>query len=445
MVESQAKTDTAITDGSRARSSSAAKRLGLPAAMRRSLIRLMLLSFVLQIAAIGILREYKTRTGDDDFAFGWEMGRIGRSIALGQGFSNPYGGNTGPTAWEPPLYPYLMGGVFKVLGVYTYASAWVLLTINSLLAALTCVPVYLIANRVFDARVALWSARTWALLPYVWYWSIHWLWDTTFTPLVLSLIFLVALEMEEWAGIRGWVLFGALWGVGALANPSMLTFLPFCGIWIWRQRFKRGLSSLTGVAVASAVFFLVLTPWLVRNYEVFGRFVFLRDDFGLQLRLGNWKGADGMLMAYLQPSQNKLEFEKFQSMGELAYSADCKRLAVEWIRQNPGRFAVISLKRFFYYWNGVPRETSSLAPVDFRSSLFLASSLLGIWGLGRALRQKRHGAWLFAGLLLTYPTTYYFVFVNARYRHVIEPELFILAVFLISQAVSHNRSITDQR
>jgi hypothetical protein len=439
MVESQAKTGTAIPA-----SSIAARRFALSAALRRSLVRLILLSFVLQIAAIGILREYKTRAGDDHFAFGWEMGRIGRSIALGQGFSNPYGGNTGPTAWEPPLYPYLMGGVFKLFGVYTYASAWVLLMFNSLFAALTCVPVYFIAQRTFGERVALWSAGTWALLPYVWYWSIHWLWDTTFTPLILSLIFLVALEMEEWAGIRGWLVFGALWGVGALANPSMLTFLPFCGLWIWRQRFKRGLPSLAGVAMSSVIFFLVLSPWIIRNYEVFGHFVFLRDDFGLQLRLGNWKDADGLLMAYLQPSQNKLEFEKFQRMGELSYSADCKRLAVEWIRQNPGRFVVISLKRFFYFWNGVPRETSSLAPVDFRSSLFLASSVLGLWGLGRALRQKRRGAWLFAGLLLTYPTTYYFVFVNARYRHAIEPELFTLAVFLIFETVGHSKPIADK-
>ena len=439
MVESQAKTGTAIPA-----SSIAARRFALSAALRRSLVRLILLSFVLQIAAIGILREYKTRAGDDHFAFGWEMGRIGRSIAMGQGFSNPYGGNTGPTAWEPPLYPYLMGGVFKLFGVYTYASAWVLLMFNSLFAALTCVPVYFIAQRTFGERVALWSAGTWALLPYVWYWSIHWLWDTTFTPLILSLIFLVALEMEEWAGIRGWLVFGALWGVGALANPSMLTFLPFCGLWIWRQRFKRGLPSLAGVAMSSVIFFLVLSPWIIRNYEVFGHFVFLRDDFGLQLRLGNWKDADGLLMAYLQPSQNKLEFEKFQRMGELSYSADCKRLAVEWIRQNPGRFVVISLKRFFYFWNGAPRETSSLAPVDFRSSLFLASSVLGLWGLGRALRQKRRGAWLFAGLLLTYPTTYYFVFVNARYRHAFEPELFTLAVFLIFETVGHSKPIADK-
>jgi 4-amino-4-deoxy-L-arabinose transferase-like glycosyltransferase len=434
MAESLAKTGAANLES----------RFGLSPAIRKSLLRLMLISFVLQIAAIGILRQYKTRAGDDHFGFGWEMGRIARSIAQGEGFSNPYGGHTGPTAWEPPLYPYLMGGVFKVFGVYTYASAWVLLTINSLLTVLTTIPVYLIAERMFGERVAIWSARTWALLPYVWYWSIHWLWDTTFTPLVLSLIVLMALDMEEWRGIRGWIIFGALWGVGALANPSMLTFLPFCGLWIWRQRFKRGLPSLAGVAVSSVIFFVVLTPWLIRNYEVFGRFVFLRDDFGLQLRLGNWKGADGMLMAYLQPSQNKLEFEKFQRLGEVAYSTDCKRLAVEWIHENPSRFAVVSLKRCFYYWNGVPRDTGSTAPVDFRSSLFLATSVLGIWGLARALRQKRRGAWLCAGLVLTYPTTYYFVFVNARYRHVIEPELFILAVFLLSEISWRPRAIADK-
>jgi hypothetical protein len=184
------------------------------------------------------------------------------------------------------------------------------------------------------------------------------------------------------------------------------------------------------------MFFLVLSPWLVRNYEVFGRLVFIRDDFGLQFRLGNNKLSDGMLFATLQPNLNKLEFEKFQRMGEIAYEADCRRLAFEWIRENPGRFAVISMKRFFYYWNGVPRPSDSSAPWDFRSSLFLASSVLAIWGAGRALRLKKPGAWLFAGLILTYPTVYYFVFPHARYRHPIEPELFILAVFLITEVRS---------
>src|SRR5271167_1420326 len=103
----------------------------------RSVWWMVLLSFVLQVAAIGAFRQYHTRPGEDNFGFGFEMGRVGRSIALGQGFSNPYGGNTGPSAWEPPLYPYLIGAVFKIFGVYTFASAWVLLGINSLLASVT--------------------------------------------------------------------------------------------------------------------------------------------------------------------------------------------------------------------------------------------------------------------------------------------------------------------
>ena len=402
------------------------------------------LSFLLQIAAIGILHPYRTRPGNDNFEFGWEMGRIGRSIALGHGFSSPYEGNTGPTAWEPPLYPFLIGGVFKIFGIYSRASAWVLLSINSLFATLTCIPIFLIGRKTFGENIARWSAYAWGLNPYVWYWSIHWIWDTTFTPFILACIFLLALELQDWAGWQGWALFGALYGIGALANPTTLAFLPFCGLWIWRQRHRRGLPSLRGVLVASLFFWVALSPWLVRNYAVFGRFVFIRDDFGLQFRLGNWKGADGMLMAYLQPNLNRGELEKFQSLGELSYSELSKREAFEWIRENPGRFAVISLKRLFYYWNGVPRETNSVSPVDFRTSGFLATSVVALWGLGRAIRQRRPGAWLFAGLVLTYPTVYYFVFPHARYRHPIEPELTVLIVFLIYQAVGSRKEESNE-
>jgi 4-amino-4-deoxy-L-arabinose transferase-like glycosyltransferase len=414
-------------------------------ALPKSFLWLLPLSFALQLASIGALHEYRTRPGDDNFGFGFEMGRIGRSIAQGHGFSSPYEGNTGPSAWEPPLYPFLIGGVFKIFGVYTYASAWVLLSINSLLATLTTIPIFWIAHRTFGERVAIWSGWTWALNPYVWYWGIHWIWDTTFTPLVLACIFLLALELqkldlqkldlqkEDWPGRRAWILFGALFGIGALANPTMLAFLPFCGLWIWRQRYRRRLPSMPGVALASLTFFLVLSPWLIRNYEVFGHFVFIRNDFGLQLRLGNGPSADGMLMPYFQPNLNKLELDKFQHMGELGYAADCKRFALDWIRSHPSRFAVISLKRFFYFWNGVPRPTNSVAAVDFRSSAFLATSVLALWGLGRALRQKRPGAWLFAGLIFFYPAIYYFVYPHARYRHPMEPELLILIVFLLSE------------
>ncbi|HUO15375.1 MAG TPA: glycosyltransferase family 39 protein [Verrucomicrobiae bacterium] len=425
-------------------------------AVPRFFFWLLPLSFLLQIASIGIAHQYRMRAGDDHFGFGFEMGRIGRSIAEGHGFSSPYEGNTGPSAWEPPIYPYLIGGVFKLFGIYTVTSAWVLLSINSLLATLTTIPIFFIARSTFGGRVATWSAYVWAFCPYVWYWSIHWIWDTTLTPLILACVFWLALELENPSLLERrseashsdtgkWISFGALYGVGALANPTMLMFLPFCGLWVWRQRYRRGWPSLAGVVLSSLTFFAVLSPWLIRNYEVFRHFVFIRNDFGLQFRLGNGPSADGMLMPYFQPNLNKLELEKFQHLGELGYAAECKRFAFDWVRQHPGRFAVISLKRFFYFWNGVPRPTNSTSVFDFRSSAFLATSVLAIWGAVLAVRRKKPAAWLYAGLLLTYPTVYYFVFPHARYRHPMEPELLILIVFLLSEvqwrkpATSHER------
>src|SRR5581483_2271885 len=90
---------------------------------RTSFFWIVLLAMLLRLGIILIGHTYKFKTLDDDFSFGWEMGRIGRSLALGQGFSNPFNGPSGPTAWEPPLYPFLIAAVFKLFGIYTHASA----------------------------------------------------------------------------------------------------------------------------------------------------------------------------------------------------------------------------------------------------------------------------------------------------------------------------------
>ena len=89
---------------------------------------------------------------EDHFQFGWEMGRVGRALATGYGFSDPFDGHTGPTAWNPPLYPLLIGAVFRIFGVYTQLSAWVILAINlnSVFSAATAPAiVFEIAHRCF--------------------------------------------------------------------------------------------------------------------------------------------------------------------------------------------------------------------------------------------------------------------------------------------------------
>jgi 4-amino-4-deoxy-L-arabinose transferase-like glycosyltransferase len=391
------------------------------------------ISFVLQIAAIGLLHTYRFRTTDNHFAFGWEMGCLGKAVAEGRGFNDPFCVGTGASAWEPPLYPFLIGGVFKVFGIYSYASAWVLLCINSLFSALTCIPIYLIARRTLDENVSRWSAWTWALVPYVWYWSIHWVWDTTISPFLLAMIFLITLELEEWEGVGGWVLFGALWGLVALANPSTISFLPVSGIWAGLRRHRRGHKSRIGVALASLIFFLFVGPWLVRNHQVFGKWVFIRNDFGQQFALGNGDAARGWSMVYQQPNLNPGELEGFKQMGELAYAEARQQEAMSFIRRAPGRWMVLTAEKIFYYWGSIPKAADSVPVTAIKMSIFLLSSVLAFWGATRAVRQKKPGAWLYVTLLLVYPLIYYIVYPHARYRHPIEPELMILIVFMISE------------
>lgn len=398
------------------------------------------IAFLLRVGWIVIGHTYKFKSADNNFGFGWEMGRIGASLSSGHGFSSPFGPATGPTAWEPPLYPYLIGGVFQVFGIYTRTSAFVLLVINSAFSALTCIPIFLIARRIFSKSVAVGSAWAWALLPNVMYWCTKWVWETSLSALLLSTLLWLALTLEDREGWLPWLEFGLLWGIAALNSTVLLSFLPASGLWAWYRRAKQGKTSFARVVFSATVFVACITPWLVRNYETFGQFIFIRDNFGAELRMGNGNGADGTWMEYLHPTQDAYALRQYENMGELAYIAMRKRQALDYIKADDARFAGLCVKRFVYYWGGPPKATRPWWMNDLKNSLFLASSVLMFWGLGRALRQRNPGGWLLFWLMLLYPAVYYVVFPSPRYRVPIEPEMVILAVFLVTEARANTKA-----
>lgn len=403
--------------------------------IRASIFWIVAIALVLRVAWIIIGHTYRFKATDENFGFGWEMGRIAESIASGRGFGNPFGPPTGPTAWEPPLYPYLAAGVFSIFGIYSKASAFVLLTFNSFCSALTCIPIFRIARRIFSEKVAVGSAWAWALLPNVMFWCTRSIWETSLSAVLLAVIIWKTLTLEERDGIRSWIEFGLLWGIAALNSPSLLSFLPAAGVWAWYRRAKAGRNSISGVALASVIFFACITPWLVRDYHTFGRFIFIRDNFGAELRLGNGNGADGTLMLYLDPPHDSYAMRQFQSMGESAYIAMRKQQAIDYIKADYARFAGLCFRRLVYFWASPPKPTEPAWLEPLKQSLFLGSSILALWGLGLALRQGRPGAWLLFWLVLLYPAMYYAVYAIPRYRHPIEPELAILCVFVLAEAM----------
>src|ERR1700733_9378249 len=89
---------------------------------------MVLIAFLVRIGWILIAHTYRIRTTENNFGFGFETGRIAYSLANGMGFSSPFGGNTGPSAWTAPVYPWIVSLAFRAFGSYSPASVFVMLT-----------------------------------------------------------------------------------------------------------------------------------------------------------------------------------------------------------------------------------------------------------------------------------------------------------------------------
>jgi 4-amino-4-deoxy-L-arabinose transferase-like glycosyltransferase len=391
-------------------------------------------AFAVRVLYLTLAHTYRIRAYDDHMLFGEEMGRTARALATGYGFSDPFRGHTGPTAWVGPLFPLLLGGVFKLFGVFTPLSAWVILTLDSPFSALTALAIWEIAALCFDQKVARWSAWIWALYPAAMQYAVRWVWDTSLTTFLFSWVFVVALRMRYGTTPGRWALLGMLWGLTALSNPALLIFLPACGLWIlastpdWKHQ-------AGGVLLAAVLFTACLGPWTWRNWEVFHHFVPARGNFGAELYLGNGPGATGLLMEHDHPIQAPSQLRLYTRLGEIPYSKMRGEQAMAVIHSNPMLFVGNTLKRVFFFWAGVPHPSSKTEWVEYARSLnFIFGSVCGLLGLALALHRKVPAAWLFAWAFLLLPLVYYSVAAHARFRHPLEPLIVVLGVYLFQSA-----------
>ncbi len=420
------------------------------------------MGFGLRVLVVLVGHQYKIRTDQANFNFGFEAGRIARSLATGHGYANPFNGVSGPTAWLPPLYPLLLAAVFKVFGVYTRWSAFVILTLNSLFSAAVAPAVYEIAARVFDAKgiarraskhaapVALWSAWLWAVYPAALQYAIHWVWEMSLTAMLFAWVIVVALRLRE---IRGgpahddgavmngapglWVGFGVLWGLIALSNASLLLCFPAMMIWIaWPELRSWQWDCLKrrvfGAVVACVVFAAVLAPWVVRNERALHAFVPTRGNLGIELYNSTLERNDGFPWGTTLPLwPGDPEFRRYVAMGEVRYSAMRGAEAKARIVARPRLIARWTLDRFLFFWDGTPHPPDRHPAQEYLRQLsYSFISVCGLLGLALMLRRRVEGVGLFALIVALLPLPYYLVTVQPRFRHPLEPLIAVLAVYL---------------
>jgi 4-amino-4-deoxy-L-arabinose transferase-like glycosyltransferase len=400
-------------------------------------------AFAVRLAALHYTRNYEITA--QHFIFAGETGRIARAIASGEGFSSPLTGHTGPTAWLPPVYPYLLGAVFRLFGIYSSTSAWVILTLNRLFSALSCLSIFAISNAAFNRTVAAVAGWTWAIYPSAIYHSVKTVWEPSLSALLFSLVFLVTLHLRCSSRLLHWAGLGLLWALTVLTNLTFLSLIPFFLAWLWFRNGRQDprFGRLAGALVLALL--LGVTPWLARNYVTFGRFVFIRSNFGLELFLGNNEDASGVLAFWLHPGRNEDEMTSYRRMGELAYMAKKQEEAFQFIMTHPERFLWASFKRFVFFWTGNWELNYYFwFPGRFAAAkfgLYILMSSLAFIGFFLTVKHSNRYAVPFMLVITFFPLIHYITYSSPRYRHPIEPMLVVLAVYAAMSYLLKRRSI----
>lgn len=262
---------------------------------------------------LGWVLTVEARPIDD---FSWYYARA-VDLAAGRGLTV----DGVPTAYWPVGYPLLLAGLFLLTGPSLLAAKLLNVVLGLGIVWLS----YRIARRLFDSE----EAGRMALLLLAFYPNqiAYTSLTATETPFLFLMLLGCLILLREKPRLRDDGLAGIVFGLGCLTKPTML-FVPavFFGLSLL-SRFR-----WTNVARAVVVYSalgLVILPWSIRNYEVFGRPVFIVTSGGINLLIGNNPVANGGYGPADPVSETLVEAEKDEGAREIVARTIARRYIVE--------------------------------------------------------------------------------------------------------------------
>jgi tetratricopeptide (TPR) repeat protein len=396
-------------------------RLGLAAAL--------LAAFVLRLALVVSLRE--APYFHDPIVDGAAYDRWAHEIA-----HESFWGRK--AFYQDPLYPYALGVFYKIFG---RDLLWVRL-VQALLGTLGLWALFEAVRRLTDYRTAML-----ALLFGAFYKTLAFF-DAAILKDFLGVIF-VELALLAWTSTSRWkwLALGAALGLGALVRGNLLLLAVAAAVYLAvRRDWKPAALVLAAAALAVA-------PATIRNAAVAGDFVLTASQLGPNLYTGN--NAENATGRYVPPSflrSGSTEFEEpgFRLEAERRLGRPLKASeidaywrgeALRWMRENPGAFLLVTLKRAALLVNAreIPDDLDPAFLARFswvlRLPLFGFGLLLlplAAAGLYLAWSERAKFAFLFV-LLGAYVASILFFFVFARYRLPLVPLLLVFAAYAVTR------------
>jgi 4-amino-4-deoxy-L-arabinose transferase-like glycosyltransferase len=364
------------------------------------------------------------------------------SIGSGDGFPDSiFTAGESPSAFRPPLYPYLLGGVHFVFGEVEQAGR----VLGALFGVLSVWLVYLIAQRFWSTRVALAAAAFAATFPGLVLLSGALVTEPLFQALSLGAVLAVLQARTGGGSLRWAAAAGALCGLAALtrSNGMLLVIAVVLGLLVVRPRLSRAGLAPGAVAVAAAL--LVVAPWAIRNTLSFDHLVGFNVQTGFGLA-GTYNGTayerDGYRSVWFPAQytgQYRPLFER-ADLDEAELDAELRSQAVDWALDHPRyviETTVLSALRMFELIGehpaAVDANRAQLALDDTEAAverigwyLLALLAVAGFVAIRRMAPERRPPLFVWAVPLLCVAASFP-VIGSTRYRTVAYPFLVLAA------------------
>ncbi|HEY1379430.1 MAG TPA: hypothetical protein VGF55_21690 [Gemmataceae bacterium] len=276
---------------------------------------------------------------------GAEYDRIAAALVDGRGFADPFPARTGPTAWMPPLFSWILAALrWDAGGDLTFIKTAVVVLQDLTLVATGWLVIGVARQTGGSVRLA-----TLLFLGGLVFYFRQCFQFTHDWWVVLAALDVLLAGLVWWRPLQGSLRSAAGWGVvgGLLALAS-----PAVGfVWAWLagiegRRPGRRLALAAAVAAAG----LTVSPWVVRNYLVFGRFIPIKSNLAFELYQSQCVQQGGVLhdpiFAFHPYVGHNAALTEYARLGETAFMDRKWQQFAQAVRANPTDFLERVWNRF---------------------------------------------------------------------------------------------------
>jgi 4-amino-4-deoxy-L-arabinose transferase-like glycosyltransferase len=326
-------------------------------------------------------------------------------------------------SFRPPLYPFVMGLIFRATG----ESPTVIILLQLLIGTASVLLLYAAGKLLFDISVARWASFLGALYWVSSFYDNQIYTETLFVFLFLAanaLVFSIARQNDRSSMLWRAVLSGIVYGTAILCRPAAVATLPLILLWLlFTGRASRKLLCMSaGLAVTGTA--MVMIPWWIRNFVIHHTFVPFVTSGGLNFWGGNQidGGSNSIARAWQIMNAN------IQRLSEVGWDRWFYHDAFEKIRANPAHFvSMIKLKLNMFWWP--LRNEFYQLPYRFLFPFFML-------GIGSAIGYLRSSSALF--LIVVSQTAVAALYAaHSRYRYSIDFYMILLAAVAILELLRY--------